>query len=97
MSNNVKIIEGLKKEGLIGPNLTKVMSRKKGKGATLAYITEAALSSSAEAREKAKTLGVSYVIVENSILYQFNPDGTKVFLKKITQSKVQVNKTFVLK
>lgn len=59
-------------------------------------IIYASISGTYKAYEKAKETNIPFIIEENRSLYQINADGSKLFLRKLENPKIKIEKTFKL-
>ena len=97
MKSDDEIIQSLIAGGVIGASLGALISKNKGKGATLGALAGAVILGMFKANEKQTTSYVPMYIEENQSLYQIQPDGTKIFIRTLEKPSVKVAKQFKLK
>ena len=97
MKNDDKTVENLISGGIIGAALGALISDNKEEGATIGAIAGAVIFATLKANEAAKQTHVPFYVQENNILYQIQPDGSKLFVKNIEKPKIQLQQHFTLK
>lgn len=92
MDRNENTMESLIAGGFIGAALGAFLSKDKEDGAIIGALLGAAFSATFKANQEAKKTNVPVYIEENGKLYSVEPDGTKLFLKEIQKSSIQLPK-----
>jgi hypothetical protein len=97
MNNDDEILKSLISGGIIGAGLGALVSKNKEEGVTLGALAGAAILATFKANENAKKTNVTRFVEENGSLYQINPNGEKIFIKKIEKPAVKLKEHFKLK
>lgn len=96
MQNDDDIIKKLIAGGIIGAGLGALLTGSK-KGTALGAIAGAALMATLKASEQAESRDFPIYEVENDVLYEVMPDGTKKVIRTIDRNNRQYKTTYTLK
>lgn len=96
MKNDNEILANLIAGGIIGAALGALISDDKQEGGTIGAIAGAVIFAALKANEEAKKTHVPFYIQENNVLYQIQPDGSKLFVRNIERSKTKLMEHFIL-
>ncbi|MCZ8169186.1 hypothetical protein [Flavobacterium sp.] len=97
MNEEDKIVEELIAGGIIGAALGALISKNKGEGAIVGALAGAAIMATYKANEQAQKTNVPFYSEEDGVIYQIQPGGSKVFIRKIDKSTTKIPKRFKLK
>lgn len=97
MKNDDEILESLIAGGLVGTALGAILTKNNGEGMALGALAIAALLATYKASEKAIETKVPMYVEEKGGLYEIQPGGVKMFIRKIEKPAIRLEQNFKLK
>ena len=97
MKNDKEIIDSLIEGGVVGAALGALLSKNKEEGTILGALAGAAILATFKANEQAKQTNIPMYVEENGIIYEVQPGGNKIFIRKIEKPSANLPEHFKLK